>query len=349
MVLCGAEKLQLYLAMDYRKWLTSGTIQRIKADLSGFERLESPQRSLLRSGLGENAVKLPDDEEISKGGGHINVIVVVPDYTPGDLFYPDQLRKAAEKEWMKRQKRDVYTYADCPSSKMDELQEALSLSSRLLQIEDDGDNSVPGIEWRDSAQHEESDQYKRYMAHMNDHLKVVFCPDESKMKPRFFLEDTSNKDILSRSGAAWLTFDVSGSADLIIVDRLAKHYRVLFAGLRFVIDVRNNIQEDAERVRRQLMLKLVVADFKSGKQHAPVGLVTDLDKCWYFVWVTTENEITSLELHCAAHGFQFIRDVLSDGSAPSAQGNYTVAKRFVNDEQVLKRRRLNHSQYPSAF
>ncbi|KAG3136889.1 hypothetical protein PC128_g25835 [Phytophthora cactorum] len=298
MVLCGAEKLQLYLAMDDRKWLTSRTIQRIKADLSGFERLESPQRSLLRCGLGEDAVKQPDDEEISKGGGHINVIVVVPDYTPGDLCYPDQL-------------------------KVDEFQEALGLSSRLIQIEEDDDNSVPGFEWRNSAQHEESDQYTRYMAYMNDHLKVVFCPDESKMKPRLFLEDTSNKEILSLCGAAWLKFDVSGSADLIIVDRLAKHYRVLLAGLRFVIDVRKNLQEDAERVRHQLVLKLIVADFTSGKQHAPVGLVTYLDTSWYFVWVTTEKESTSLELHCAAHGFQLIRDVLSDDSAPSSQGNYT--------------------------
>lgn len=194
-----------------------------------------------------------------------------------------------------------------------------------------------GFTWSDSIT-VTPDERRECMEYVKEHLASAFVRDG---KQRFFLEDTADKEnLLSVDDTYRMDFALTGTADMVIVDRVAHQYHEEFAGLHFVIEVKKDIASNLERLRRETLLELIAADLKSDKRRAPIGLLTDLNETWYFLWFTANSRIATLSLQCPGDGFQFITEVLNEDASPSSDGVYWVRSRFVNETSALKRRRL---------
>ncbi|KAG3085611.1 hypothetical protein PI124_g18156 [Phytophthora idaei] len=166
-------------------------------------------------------------------------------------------------------------------------------------------------------------------------LQDVFCFDG---KPRYFLENSQScKSFLSINDAR-MEFTVEGTADMTIVDAQAHKIRDWAVGLCFIIEIKKDLVDNFEDYFRQSLLKLIAADFKSEKHRAPVGLLTDLNNAWYFIWFTAEKEIATLLLEYPANDFQFIRDILAADPGPSEGDIYLTKSCFVTNPDDLRRR-----------
>lgn len=203
--------------------------------------------SLKYAGLDDYSAILPSDDELLERSGAIHVVVVVPMSTQGpllDLYVNqavDELLKARD------ERRDVYSFAECPPVKIDELKQNLGLVTKLIDIEEDHNSSVPGFVWNNKDE-DGSDDHKMYMAYMKSHLKDVFCSDGT---PTYFLEDSErDKDLLSINDAR-MEFAVKGTTDLVIVDKLALQYNDFTVGLCLIVEVKKDLSVNFEGHHRQ--------------------------------------------------------------------------------------------------
>ncbi|KAG1708093.1 hypothetical protein DVH05_024778 [Phytophthora capsici] len=85
---------------------------------------------------------------------------------------------------------------------------------------------------------------------------------------------------------------------------------MMFLVVHCVIEIKKNPSEATER--RKLFLKLVLADLKSDVASAPIGLLTNLNDYWYFMWFTTDRKIMRMKLSCPANGFKAMKDFLTE-------------------------------------
>ncbi|GMF25852.1 unnamed protein product [Phytophthora lilii] len=95
--------------------------------------------------------------------------------------------------------------------------------------------------------------------------------------------------------------------------------------------------------RWQLLLELVVADLKSEGRCAPVGLLTNLNDYWYFLWFTPDNKIARMVLTCPANGFNTMKEVLKERSGPTRDGHFLMRVAFLGSPLPLKRQKLLRS------
>ncbi|KAH9111772.1 hypothetical protein AeMF1_013787 [Aphanomyces euteiches] len=115
----------------------------------------------------------------------------------------------------------------------------------------------------------------------------------------------------------------------------------VFVGLRFVIEVRKDRPSYEERW--QVLLELAVADLKSESRCAPVGLLTNLNDYWYFLWFTPERKIARTVLKCPANAFQTMKEVLKETSGPTRDGHFPMRVAFMESPRPLKRQKLRPS------
>ena len=74
------------------------------------------------------------------------------------------------------------------------------------------------------------------------------------------------------------------------------------------------VKKDATDVKNrwQLLLELIASDLKSEKRRAPVGLLTDLNNNWYFIWFSVDEEIVRYTLSYPANEIKFIKEILTE-------------------------------------
>ncbi|KAE9285755.1 hypothetical protein PR003_g26496 [Phytophthora rubi] len=112
----------------------------------------------------------------------------------------------------------------------------------------------------------------------------------------------------------------------MIIDKAAKDMNEVFAGLQFVIEVKRGQCSAKERCK--ILLEMVAADLKSERRCAPVGLLTNLNDYWYFLWFTPDKEITRVMLKCPANGFKMMKELLS-GTRTTTTGVFSTRIRFL--------------------
>ena len=196
-------------------------------------------------------------------------------------------------------KRSVYSISKCPDSKEAALLQKTGLQWLSLVYDEVLDDSLTGYQWS-SLTEKHPDQRKEYIKYLTDNLSDTLIKDG---KPVYFIEDTASKrTLLDCNDQRRMPFAVKGSADVMIVDCVAKQHRDIFAGLRLVIGVKKDATD--VKNRWQLLLELIVSDLKSEKRRAPVGLLTDLNNNWYFLWFSADKEIVRYTLSCPANAFK---------------------------------------------
>ncbi|KAL4165451.1 hypothetical protein KRP22_014161 [Phytophthora ramorum] len=102
-------------------------------------------------------------------------------------------------------------------------------------------------------------------------------------------------------------FGVKGTTEMMIIDDAAKDLDDVFAGLHFVIELKKDHCGAEDRCK--ILVELVAADLKSEKRCAPIGLLTNLNDYWYFLWFTPEREIARMMLTCPANGFKMMEEL----------------------------------------
>jgi hypothetical protein len=194
----------------------------VYASQKNFERKENPLGS--RDKIGK---ELGRDDDL---------YVVVPAFsslTPAPSL--ESIKMAMNETLDERdQKRSVYSISKCPDSK-----EALLLHQAGLQwlsvVHDEvSDNSLKGYQWSRLTENH-PDQRRKYIKYLSDNLSDTLSKDGKQL---YFIEDTASKrTLLDCNDQLRMPFAVKGTADLMIIDYMAKQHRDVFAGLRLVVEV----------------------------------------------------------------------------------------------------------------
>ncbi|EGZ30616.1 hypothetical protein PHYSODRAFT_472926, partial [Phytophthora sojae] len=133
-------------------------------------------------------------------------------------------------------------------------------------------------------------------------------------------------------------FVLKGTASMMIIDDVADVMRNVFAGLHFVVELTKDRCEVEERAK--ILIELVAADLKSEVRCAPVGLLTNLNDYWYFLWLTPDREIARMMLTSPANGFKMIREVLTHSSEGS-DGVFPMQISFLPSPLLKRQKMLN--------
>ncbi|DBA01530.1 TPA: hypothetical protein N0F65_004880 [Lagenidium giganteum] len=268
--------------------------------------------------------------------------VVVPDGVVRDNsattapLTAEQMKMAVNEALEERdRKRSEYSILTCPRSKETLFKQQLGLEYSAVSVNEVVDDSIHGYQWS-ALTEKHPDQRKAYMKYVEEHLRDALI---SRRKQKDFLKDVAGKrNLLDCDDQSRLPFKVKGTADMMIIDELANRMDDVFAGLRFVIEVKKDHPGYDERW--QLLLELVVADLKSEVRCAPVGLLTNLNDYWYFLWFTPDNKIARMVLTCPANGFKTMKEVLKERSGPTRDGHFPMRVAFLGSPLPLKRQKL---------
>ncbi|KAG9409772.1 hypothetical protein AC1031_020083 [Aphanomyces cochlioides] len=342
---CDAALLKLYLAREGKRWLNSED-----EEIMALEKGEIPDRikNLMREEqwmlgarkLNNNAYFGTTFERVD---GDIHVLVELPKGTERGItaattpLTAEQVGMELNKVLEERdRKRSEYSISTCPCSKETLLKNQLGLVYSSVVLREVVDDSIHGYQWP-ALTEKHPDQRKAYMKYVEEHLRDALISEQKD-----FLKDVAGKrGLLDCDDRNRLPFKVMGTADMMIIDEHANKMENVFAGLRFVIEVKKGRPSYNEQW--QLLLELVVADLKSEGRCAPVGLLTNLNDYWYFLWFTPDNKIARMVLTCPANGFKIMKEVLKERSGPTRDGQFPMHVAFLDSPLPLKRQKLLRS------
>ncbi|KAK1946319.1 hypothetical protein P3T76_001872 [Phytophthora citrophthora] len=335
-----ASELQLFLAKKDDAWLpdddpVAQQLEEGNTDDDEIKKMRGGGRMMATRGIQE---WMDDKNMPPPQRRQIHVLVVVPEGARGaEATTPltaEQTKMAVNEVLEERdRKRSEYSISTCPRSKETLLKQQLGLEYSAVPVNEVFDDSIHGYQWS-ALPEKHPDQRKAYMKYVDEHLRDALI---SRRKQKDFLKDVAGKrDLLDCDDRNRLPFKVKGTADMMIIDELANRMDDVFAGLRFVIEVKKDHPSYNERW--QLLLELVVADLKSEGRCAPVGLLTNLNDYWYFLWFTTDNKIARMVLTCPANGFKTMKEILKERSGPKRDGHFPM--QVAGSPLPLKRQKL---------
>ncbi|KAH9090120.1 hypothetical protein Ae201684P_014872 [Aphanomyces euteiches] len=325
---CEAELLKLYLAREGDKWLNCED-----HDEMALEKGEIPDRikNLMRDEqLMFGARTLNNDAYFGKTfeqvEGDIHVLVELPEGAKRDVtaattpLTAEQVRMAMNKVLDERdRKRSEYAISTCPLSKEMVFKRQLGLEYSSVVLREVVDDSICGYQWL-ALPEKHPDQRKAVMKYVEEHLGDALISEQKN-----FLKDVAGMhDLLDCDDRRSLPFKVKGTADLMLVDEVANQMN----------DLRGTMA---------VLLELAVADLKSESHCAPVGLLTNLNDYWYFLWFTPERKIARTVLKCPANAFQTMKEVLKETSGPTRDGHFPMRVAFMESPRPLKRQKLRPS------
>ncbi|GLD97389.1 hypothetical protein PINS_up006073 [Pythium insidiosum] len=284
----------------------------------------------------------PEDDIGVYGAKDAKMYVVIPDGVVRDnsattaQLTAEQMKMAVNEALEERdRKRSEYSIPTCPRSKETLLKQQLGLEYSTVSVNEVVDDSILGYQWS-ALTEKHPDQRKAYMKYVEEHLRDALI---SRREQKDFLKDVAGQqDLLNCDDRSRLPFKVKGTADMMIIDETANRMDDVFAGLRFVIEVKKD--RPSYKERWQLLLELVVADLKSEGRCAPVGLLTNLNDYWYFLWFTPDNKIARMVLTCPGNGFKTMKEVLKERSGPTRDGHFPMRVAFLDSPLPLKRQKL---------
>ncbi|GLE02018.1 hypothetical protein PINS_up010856 [Pythium insidiosum] len=284
----------------------------------------------------------PEDDIGVYGAKDAKMYVVVPDGVVHDNsattapLMAEQMKMAVNEALEERdRKRWEYSILTCPRSKETLLKQQLGLEYSAVSVNEVVDDSIHGYQWS-ALTEKHPDQRKAYMKYVEEHLRDALI---SGRKQKDFLKDVAGQqDLLNCDDRSRLPFKVKGTADMMIIDETANRMDDVFAGLRFVIEVKKD--RPSYKERWQLLLELVVADLKSEGRCAPVGLLTNLNDYWYFLWFAPDNKIARMVLTCPGNGFKTMKEVLKERSGPTRDGHFPFNVHLDGCDSTVRRQFL---------
>ncbi|KAL4116453.1 hypothetical protein PRIC2_011906 [Phytophthora ramorum] len=207
----------------------------------------------------------------------------------------------------------VYTISTCTRSKEERLIRKLGYHYKTIDAMEEVDDSIDSYAWQENLTEDHEGHRMGCMQYFKDNLQGVLHQDgsprtSSPPNPKYYLKDTwQMKNLLDLDASSSVPFGVKGTTEMMIIDDAAKDLDDVFAGLHFVIELKKDHCGAEDRCK--ILVELVAADLKSEKRCAPIGLLTNLNDYWYFLWFTPEREIARMMLTCPANGFKMMEEL----------------------------------------
>src|SRR4051812_26018751 len=110
---------------------------------------------------------------------------------------------------------------------------ATSSSSSSSAAALSSNNKIPGFQWSDENESQQSDRYLQYLR------------DNLTPWPRNLILDKVPKNMLDCFASRWLPFDLSGNADVMVVTRAANQVRIPQAGLVLAMELKKQVSDQA--------------------------------------------------------------------------------------------------------
>ncbi|KAK1930370.1 hypothetical protein P3T76_014041 [Phytophthora citrophthora] len=202
-----------------------------------------------------------------------------------------------------------------PQSKQIHVLVELGYENEAVDVKEEGDNSINPYSWQADSAEDPEDQRNGYMQYLKDNLHGFLHQDgrptispgtSTSNQPKYHLKDTSQMTSMLNFKASSLPFGLKGTADLMIIGEVAHSMNDVFADLQFVINIKT-------------------ANWKSYSRCAPIGLLTNLNDYWYFMWFTTDKKIARMKVSYPANGFKKMKDFLETGTIDNtSRGVYSM-------------------------
>ncbi|KAG1708096.1 hypothetical protein DVH05_024781 [Phytophthora capsici] len=253
--------------------------------------------------LDENHMPVPQMEQI-----HVLAVPPVISTTSKPTRWLEKV-KTDVKSAIRKERPDVFVIPRCSPLKAEELVEELGYENEDIDVVEDEDSSIDPYPWESDLAEDHEGQRKGYMQYFKDNLHGVLSEGGSatippgistSAQPKYHLKDTSQMASLLYLKTSRLPFGLEGTADLMIIGEVAHSMNDIFADLQFVIKIKKN--QCGPKERKELLLELVAANWKSYSPCAPIGLLSNLNDYWYFMWFTPDRKITRMKLSCLAKG-----------------------------------------------
>ncbi|OQS02386.1 Crinkler (CRN) family protein [Thraustotheca clavata] len=244
----------------------------------------------------------------------------------------------------RERKRSVYSIATCSAENEQTLLDELGLTICTLQIEQTNDTSIAGYEWSDLPENN-AEQRGKYKLFLEEHLHDALF--QNGVQQDFLIDVSEMTGLLNLGHTSNLPFTLKGTTDLVIVNRYTYNIHEIFPGLRFVIELKKKRgSEISNQERLQLLLRLISAHLKSEENCAPVGLLTNLNDYWQFVWFAAEKKIVRLVLTNPAKGLQTMKEIMSGrtmDTEESIEMPITLVERAPKRQRLIKSNKQGNS------
>jgi Crinkler effector protein N-terminal domain len=335
-----ANKLELFLGKQSNGlWLDSNTdvVQKLNnGEMNAFiEELTHEAKKL----QGESAL-----DEVLEGmpvpmNNEIHILVVVPenavrDITAATPFPIEHVRMVVDEALRAQQQRSVYSISNCPPSKELLMMQHLGLEYSTITVKEVIDRTILNYTWSNLAENH-PDQRQLYLEYLEEHLRDALISGGEQID---FLKDVSHNKTLLDCHDSRLPFKLKGTTDVVIVDTYANQIDDVFVGLRFVIELKKD--KPNKQDRWQILQQMIVADTMCERRCSPMGLLTNLNDYWLFLWFTQDKKVARMFLACPANAFKVMKQVLEDRNGPTDDEAFPMQFSFLHLPNPLKRRRL---------
>ncbi|KAK1937122.1 hypothetical protein P3T76_009900 [Phytophthora citrophthora] len=335
-----ADRLRLFLANTKAKNLGEGQIEekgKVESDTGAWLSYDSDAAVELEEGITGQDIQtwinrnpihaslsiqdvLDDNGMPDPRSKKIHVLVVqreMPDSTLPMSWRKEMEEAVREAIKLFDERRSVYLVSTCKDWAAEELVENLGYENEpIYDVVEDFDCSIDPYPWQVDIAEDSEVQRKGYMQYFKENLHGFLhqggdSPRVSAGIQRnlmYHLKDASQMKSLLNCNSSSLPFGLKGTSDLMIIGELAFKTNDVFASLHFIVDIKKD--QCGAQERRELFLKLVLANLKSDVNGAPIGLLANLNDYWYFMWFTSDRKIARMKLSCPANGFKVMKDFL---------------------------------------
>ncbi|KAH9135237.1 hypothetical protein AeRB84_019269, partial [Aphanomyces euteiches] len=178
-----------------------------------------------------------------------------------------------------------------------------ALNVRVLQMKEPIDESIPVFKWNGELAENQENQRAQYMAYLSTQLGTLL--DE------FLLLDIANDKSVLDTKDPRLPFQLSGTADILLVDKSMFTDMVPLSGLCLVIELKKKVEK---KHLNQAIGQLVCASIKAPLDCYPMSLLTDLNGRWFFSFLSDKNVLTHVEFRYPKNAIDFIKATIVDQS-----------------------------------
>lgn len=200
--------------------------------------------------------------------------------------------------------REIIAFGDITVEKCKLLASELQFAVVVKKIrkKDRSTGLIPAFEWTSEA-----DQSQRWMAYLRDHL------GKSMSARGFALEAGSDLPELLSIADDQLPFGVRGEADAVIVKGVGKFTRQFLhhlAGLRVVIDVRQDLETEFPKYEPEAIAKLIATSLLCPNSFVGL-LLTNLTNMWTFLWIDEHRQVKTITVTQPANAVALVLRLLT--------------------------------------
>ncbi|KAK1943124.1 hypothetical protein P3T76_005761 [Phytophthora citrophthora] len=309
------ERFKGVVAMDLQLFLAKvGDTAWLESDSKDVKKLKKGEKTALVESLMHKDKQLQEEDPISEylevmdspKLKQIHVLVVVPEqegasYEMSAATIPltAEQTKMIVKQVLKEQDDEAseYKFSELNTAMETRIFKKMRLTENIPDIKEPADLSIGGYSWKPNIAENEESQRAGYMSYLQQHLKTLLDRGD------FLLDDIANDRSVLSIVDQRLPFAMTGTADVLLINRTSKNPLIRLAGVSLVIELKKKVEPCHVP---QAIGQLVSCSIKAPLNCYPLSLLTDLNDNWHFSWFSDKGVLTQITLQYPKNAFKFI-------------------------------------------